>query len=67
MKKQQKKTIKNIILKLIDFLSITFYFICFMTIAHFLRYNIIGRLETIVLIYCIILLISKYLKTIKKI
>lgn len=67
MKNKHKKAIKNIILKTIDFLSITFYFICFMTIAHFLRYNIIGRLETIVLIYCFILLVCKYLKAIKNI
>ncbi len=67
MKNKQKKTIKNIILKLIDFITILFYFICFMVIAHFLRYNIIGRLETIVLIYCFILLVCKYLKAIKNI
>lgn len=66
-KKTKNKNLKKTILKLIDFVFLIIYFIMFMYLANLLKNNSFGIIETITLIYCIILLVNRYTKQIKKI
>ena len=66
-KKTKNKNLKKTILKLIDFIFLIIYFIMFMYLANLLKSNKFGTVETITLIYCIILLINRYTRQIKKI
>lgn len=66
-KKTKNKNLKKTILKLIDFIFLIIYFIMFMYLANLLKNNSFGIIETITLIYCIILLVNRYTKQIKKI
>lgn len=66
MKKRHKRTIKNTILKLIDFSFIFIYLCFFMCLANYLNNNKMGILETITLIYCLVLIANKYLKQVNK-
>lgn len=67
-KKIQKiEILKKTILKSIDFIFLIVYFIMFMYLANLLKNNSFGIIETITLIYCIILLVNRYTRQIKKI
>lgn len=66
-KKTKNKNLKKTILKLIDFIFLIIYFIMFMYLANLLKNNSFGIIETITLIYCIILLVNRYTRQIKKI